>query len=85
VLLNNSFCCASSWNTRVNANRSIARFRLSSVGGLIVMCVGCRPSPSSTVRKRGFAEWEGRRRRKTSKSALEGRAGGSIIASLARK
>jgi hypothetical protein len=44
-----------------------------------VICVGCVPAPSSTVRKRGFAECDGRRRKKTLKSALEGRAGGSMV------
>jgi hypothetical protein len=44
----------------------------------MVICVGW-PSHSSTLRKRAFPDFDGRRRRKTSKSALEGRSGESML------
>lgn len=75
VPLNMSVWCASSSKTCVKANRSTARLRLSLTSGRTVICVGWL-SRSSTVRNRGLAGLDGRRRRYTSKSALDGRGGG---------
>lgn len=80
VPLNRCICCASSSKTCVKANRSTARLRLSFVfvGGCIVIWVGWPWLLSSTVRKRALVALEGRRRKKTLKSELEGRVGASM-------
>lgn len=72
LLSNTSRCVASSSYTRVKANFSTARLRLSFVGGWIVICVGAASPLSSTRKNRSFEVAEGRSRRCTSNSALVG-------------
>ena len=79
--LKTSSCDASSSNTLVNSNFSIALLRKSFVGGLTVICVGILLALSSTSRKRSSEDvmWGGRKRRYTSNSDIEGLGGGSML------